>query len=70
MTAPHRHWPSRATVQRWEERGLLQAVKLPSGVRGVPIEDIAPIREQMFSGFAPLHEDDDIVAIKQIRSID
>jgi len=58
------------TVRRWEERGLLQAVKLPSGVRRFRIEDIAAIREQMFSGFAPLPEDHDVVAVKHARSID
>jgi excisionase family DNA binding protein len=58
------------TVRRWEERGLLRAVKLPSGVRRFRIEDIAEIREQMFSGFAPLREDDDVVAVKHVRSID
>lgn len=58
------------TVRRWEERGLLRAVKLPSGVRRFRAEDIEAMRERMFSGFAPLRDDDDVVAVKQARSID
>jgi len=58
------------TVRRWEERGLLRAVKLPSGVRRFRAEDVAAMRKQMFSGFAPLREDDDVVAVKRVRSID
>lgn len=58
------------TIRRWEERGLLRAVRLPSGVRRFRREDVDAIREQMFSGFAPLREDDDIVAVTRVRSID
>jgi excisionase family DNA binding protein len=58
------------TIRRWEERGLLQAVRLPSGVRRFRPEDVEAMREQMFSGFAPLREDDDVVAVKRVRSID
>jgi excisionase family DNA binding protein len=58
------------TIRRWEERGLLQAVRLPSGVRRFRPEDVAAMREQMFSGFAPLREDDDVVAVRRVRSVD
>ena len=58
------------TVRRWEERGLLRAVRLPSGVRRFRTEDVEAMREQMFSGFAPLHEDDDVVPVTRVRSID
>jgi len=58
------------TVRRWEERGLLQAVRLPSGVRRFRAEDVEAMRAQMFSGFAPLREDDDVVAVTRARSID
>jgi excisionase family DNA binding protein len=58
------------TIRRWEERGLLQAVRLPSGVRRFRPEDVEAMREQMFGGFAPLREDDDEVAVKRVRSID
>jgi excisionase family DNA binding protein len=58
------------TIRRWEERGLLQAVRLPSGVRRFRPEDVEAMREQMFSGFAPLREDDELVAVKRVRSID
>jgi excisionase family DNA binding protein len=47
------------TVRRWEERGLLRAVRLPSGVRRFRTEDVEAMRAQMFSGLAPLREDDD-----------
>lgn len=58
------------TVRRWEERGLLQAVRLPSGVRRFRAEDVEAMRVQMFSGFAPLREDDDVVPVTSARSID
>lgn len=48
------------TVRRWEERGLLRAVRLPSGVRRFRPEDVEAMRKQMFSGFAPMLADDDI----------
>jgi len=58
------------TIRRWEERGLLRAVRLPSGVRRFRAEDIEAVRESMFSGFAPLREDDDVVPVTRVRSID
>jgi len=57
------------TVRRWEERGLLHAVRLPSGVRRFRPEDVEAMRKQMFSGFAPMRVDDDI-ALAHARSID
>jgi excisionase family DNA binding protein len=41
------------TLRRWEERGLIKAVRLPTGVRRFRSEDIRALRAQMFSGFAP-----------------
>jgi len=58
------------TIRRWEERGLLRAVRLPSGVRRFRAEDIEAVREGMFSGFAPLREDDDVAPVTRVRSID
>jgi excisionase family DNA binding protein len=58
------------TLRRWEERGLLRAVRLPSGVRRFRAEDVEAMREQMFSGFAPLREDEGVVAVTRARSID
>lgn len=58
------------TVRRWEERGLLQAVRLPSGVRRFRAEDVEAMRAQMFSGFAPLREDDDVVPVTRVRPLD
>lgn len=58
------------TVRRWEERGLLRAVRLPSGVRRFRAEDVEALRERMFSGFAPLQEDDDVVRVARARFVD
>jgi excisionase family DNA binding protein len=58
------------TVRRWEERGLLRAVRLPSGVRRFRPEDVEALRAEMFSGFPPLREDDDVVAVSRVRSLD
>lgn len=52
------------TVRRWEERGLLRAVRLPSGVRRFRPEDVEALRDQMFSGFPPLRTDDDVVPVR------
>lgn len=57
------------TVRRWEARGLLHAVRLPSGVRRFRPDDVEAIRKQMFSGFAPLRADDDITPVRA-RSVD
>jgi excisionase family DNA binding protein len=57
------------TIRRWTERGLLRAVRLPSGVRRFRPEDVEAMRAQMFSGFAPL-EDDDVVTVARVRSIE
>jgi excisionase family DNA binding protein len=57
------------TIRRWEERGLLRAVRLPSGVRRFRPEEVERVREQMFSGFAPLKADDDVTPV-HARSVD
>ncbi len=57
------------TVRRWEERGLLHAVRLPSGVRRFRPDDVEAVRGQMFSGFAPMRADDDVAPVRA-RSID
>lgn len=58
------------TIRRWEERGLLRAVRLPSGVRRFRAEDIEALRERMFSGFAPLEESEDVVRVTRTRPVD
>ena len=58
------------TVRRWEDRGLLRAVRLPSGVRRFRAEDVEAVRAEMFSGFAPVSETDDVVPVTRVRSID
>lgn len=57
------------TIRRWEKRGLLHAVRLPSGVRRFRPEDVERVREQMFSGFAELKSDDDVTPVRA-RSVD
>ncbi|MDQ3690008.1 MAG: MerR family transcriptional regulator [Chloroflexota bacterium] len=52
------------TVRRWEEQGLIKAVRLPTGVRRFRPEDVAALRKQMFSGFPPIREDDDVVPVR------
>jgi excisionase family DNA binding protein len=46
------------TLRRWEERGLIRAVHLPSGVRRFRPEDVAALKAQMFSGFPPIVEEE------------
>ncbi len=57
-------------VRRWEERGLLRAVRLPSGVRRFRPDHVEAKRAEMFSGFAPQREDDDVVPVTRVSSID
>ncbi len=47
------------TLRRWEQNGVLHAVKLPSGVRRFRPEDIEAIRERMYEG---LERRDDRIA--------
>jgi excisionase family DNA binding protein len=61
---------SENTLRRWEQRGLLHAVRLPSGVRRFRSEDITALRAQMFSGFPSLSQDDDVVPVTRVRAID
>lgn len=58
------------TIRRWEQRGLLPAVRLPSGVRRFRAEDIEALRERMFSAFAPLEESEDVVRVTRMRPVD
>lgn len=52
------------TVRRWEEQGLIKAVRLPSGVRRFRAEDVDAIRKEMFSGFPAIQEEDDVVPVR------
>lgn len=56
------------TLRRWEEKGLIRAVRLPSGVRRFRAEDIESIRAQMFTGFASF--DDEELPKVSAKSID
>jgi excisionase family DNA binding protein len=46
------------TLRRWEERGLIRAVHLPSGVRRFRPEDVEALRAQMFSRFPRIVEEE------------
>lgn len=45
------------TIRRWEEKGLIRAVRLPSGVRRFRSEDVLALRRQMFTGFPDVVEE-------------
>jgi excisionase family DNA binding protein len=61
--AAHALGVSENTIRRWVQRGLLRAVRLPSGVRRFRPDDIKAARERMYEGLAPLRESDDIVSV-------
>ena len=44
------------TLRRWANKGLIQPVVLPSGVRRFRADDVDQLHRSMFSGFAPLSE--------------
>jgi excisionase family DNA binding protein len=53
------------TLRRWEEKGLLHAVRLPSGVRRFDAREIEAVRARMYEGLPPMDAaDDDVVAVK------
>ncbi len=54
------------TVRRWEQRGLLHAVRLPSGVRRFQPAEVESLRAQMFSSLPPLCTDDDIAPVRAL----
>lgn len=62
------------TLRRWADRGLISAVRLPSGVRRFREEDITAMRSKMFEGLAPIDSSaDDVVKLKRRpggRSVD
>lgn len=57
------------TIRRWEEKGLIGAVRLPSGVRRFRSEDIAALRRQMFTGFPEIAEEE-LTLMSGVRVID
>ena len=61
---------SENTVRRWEERGLLHAVRLPSGVRRFRPAEIEAVRARMYEGLPPLVQSDDIVSVSEATPID
>lgn len=40
------------TLRRWEEKGLIHAVKLPTGVRRFRREDVERLRDEMWDDIA------------------
>lgn len=61
---------SENTIRRWEERGLIPAVRLPSGVRRFRPEDIERAHKEMYGGLPALKESDDIVSVSDATPID
>ena len=61
---------SENTIRRWAERGLLPAVRLPSGVRRFRPEDIESARARMYEGLPPLAESEDVVSVTEATPID
>lgn len=52
------------TLRRWEEKGLLHAIRLPSGVRRFDAREIAAVRSRMYEGLPRMEEADDVVAVE------
>lgn len=61
---------SENTIRRWEERGLIPAVRLPSGVRRFRRADIEAARARMHEGLPPLAEGEGIVSVAEATPID
>lgn len=52
------------TVRRWEEKGMLHAVRLPTGVRRFESREVEAVRARMYEGLPPMEEGDDVVPAK------
>lgn len=61
---------SENTIRRWEVRGLIPAVRLPSGVRRFRPEDIEAAKARMYEGLPTLSESDDVVSVSKAAPID
>lgn len=61
---------SENTIRRWEERGLIPAVRLPSGVRRFRRADIETAQARMYEGLPPLAESDDVVSVSKATPVD
>ena len=61
---------SENTIRRWEERGLIPAVRLPSGVRRFRPEDIKAARARMYEGLPALAESDDVASLGNATPVD
>lgn len=61
---------SENTIRRWEDRGLIPAVRLPSGVRRFRPEDIESARARMYEGLPALAESDDVVSVAEATPVD
>lgn len=57
------------TLRRWEEKGLIRAVRLPSGVRRFRSEDVLALRTQMFTGFPDIVEEQ-LTPIRKLKALD
>ena len=57
------------TIRRWEQRGLIPAVRLPSGVRG-PSRGHQGSKVTHVRGAPPLSESDDVVSVSEATSVD
>jgi excisionase family DNA binding protein len=59
------------TLRRWEQKGLLHAVRLPSGVRRFDAAEVAAMRAEMYRGMpAPAADDSDDVTPVRSTPID
>jgi excisionase family DNA binding protein len=57
------------TIRRWEEKGLIRAVRLPSGVRRFRSEDVLALRRQMFTGFPDVVEEE-LPPIRKLKAVE
>ncbi|MGZ5474584.1 MAG: MerR family DNA-binding transcriptional regulator [Thermoanaerobaculia bacterium] len=59
------------TLRRWEQKGLLHAVRLPSGVRRFDAAEVAAMRTEMYRGMpAPATDGSDDVTPVRATPID
>jgi len=61
---------SENTIRRWEQRGLIPAIHLPSGVRRFRPEDIEGVKARMYEGLPSLSESNDVVSVSEAAPID
>ena len=60
---------STVPLARWRQRGFIRFIPLRGDIRRARAEELASLPIGVFTAFAPLREDRDVVRVERVRSI-